>query len=123
MNIFTFLLVFYFVSGLCVSVAIVVMNIINHTKLTVASFCVLLAALPLWPFYARLVVGWIRNPNLSHCAWCGVETDKRDTEAIQAHIMGCEKHPMRGEIEVLKTENAMLLNALLEANDVVDKAD
>jgi hypothetical protein len=108
MNLFTFLLVFYFVSGLCVSLAIVIMNIINKTKLTLASFCVLLAALPLWPFYARLVVGWIRNPNLSHCAWCGKETDKRDTEAIRAHIMECEQHPMRTQINALKEENSNL---------------
>jgi hypothetical protein len=73
-----------------------------------SSFCVLLAALPLWPFYARLVVRWITNPNLSHCAWCGKETDKRDTEAIRAHIMECEKHPMRTKINGLEYENARL---------------
>jgi hypothetical protein len=49
-----------------------------------------------WP--TAHIINYLMWRQSSRCAWCGKE-NKRDEATIKAHIMECDKHPMRQEIE------------------------
>lgn len=55
-----------------------------------------------WP--TAHIINYLMWRQSSRCAWCGKE-NKRDDATIRAHIMECEKHPMRKQM--IETETAL----------------
>jgi hypothetical protein len=68
----------------------------------------------LWPFTGYLYVRWmIKKVESPICAWCGAESS-RDPDEIRAHILVCEKHPMRAEIEQTQAELKALRREIID---------
>ena len=71
-----------------------------------------------WP--SAHVINYIMWRQSSRCAWCG-KVNKRDDAQIQAHILECEKHPMRERLEVILDEVEHLREERFEARAVLKR--
>lgn len=95
----------YLLLGLFPSVAMVIKTTDGSWKIDALMF---LIVFPFWPVAMAMVFyGWFTRL-VGLCMWCGkigIYTDKQDAaEEVREHVLVCEKHPMRIEIERLEGE-------------------
>ena len=102
------ILIAYLAIGLIVALAGIPQGFLNPANKPWQNVTGVVFAAALWPFAGYLMVRWlIKNNEGPRCAWCG-DTSAITPDEIRAHILICEQHPMREEMERLTRENGQL---------------
>jgi hypothetical protein len=90
-------LILYFVFGAIVNAGIVLMNKKSGNWHGWGSIGFTLLVFPFWPLYTIQGIYGMLTFSPRKCGWCG--NYAHDDDEMKAHILVCDLHPMRKEIE------------------------